>query len=168
MATTDTSARPFIVVGVDGSPASNQALRWARCLAAPLGARVDAVAVWHVPAGSGAVAIPSEWDPEGDMHSVLTSAVRDVCGSDSPDGVRLVTLRGNAAQRLLEQGEGATMIILGSRGHGGFAGLLLGSVSAHVAEHAGCPVLVVHGDALPTSSESSESLAESLAESVTP
>lgn len=47
---------------------------------------------------------------------------------------------------LLEASEGALMLLVGSRGHGGFTGLVLGSVSANVAEHATCPVLVLHGD----------------------
>jgi nucleotide-binding universal stress UspA family protein len=142
--------RDVIVVGVDGSEPSRQALRWARRLAPPLDARIDAVAAWHLPAGYGGVAIPSGWDPEQDMRGVLESAVHDVYGPDLPEDVHLVVSNGNPAQRLLEHGRGATMIIVGSRGHGGFAGLLLGSVSAHVAEHASCPVLVVHGSEPPT------------------
>jgi nucleotide-binding universal stress UspA family protein len=51
-----------------------------------------------------------------------------------------------AAKVLLDVSQGAIMLVVGSRGHGGFAGLLLGSVSANVAEHAPCPVLVIHGD----------------------
>jgi nucleotide-binding universal stress UspA family protein len=56
---------------------------------------------------------------------------------------------GGAAKVLLEVSEGAAMVIVGSRGHGGFTGLLLGSVSANVAEHASCPVLIIHGDQAP-------------------
>ena len=56
---------------------------------------------------------------------------------------------GNAAKVLLEASEGARMLVVGSRGHGGFSGLLLGSVSAACAEHARCPVVVVHGDGPP-------------------
>jgi nucleotide-binding universal stress UspA family protein len=50
-----------------------------------------------------------------------------------------------AAKVLIDASQGATMLVVGSRGHGGFAGLLLGSVSANVAEHASCPVLIIHG-----------------------
>jgi nucleotide-binding universal stress UspA family protein len=52
---------------------------------------------------------------------------------------------GGAAKVLLDACDGAVMLVVGSRGHGGFAGLLLGSVSANVAEHASCPVFIVHG-----------------------
>ena len=63
--------------------------------------------------------------------------------------MQLVVREGGAAKVLLEASEGAVMLVVGSRGHGGFAGLLLGSVSANVAEHAGCPVFIVHGDQPP-------------------
>lgn len=149
MTTTGTATRPFIVVGIDGSDESKSALRWARYLAGQVGARIDAVTAWQIPAGSGAVAIPSEWDPEADMRAVLVSCVQEVFGDALTEGpgedVHLVMRRGNPAKKLLEQSRGATMIVVGSRGHGGFAGLLLGSVSSSVAAHAECPVLVVHG-----------------------
>jgi nucleotide-binding universal stress UspA family protein len=60
--------------------------------------------------------------------------------------MNLVVREGNPAHVLLESSAGAMMLVVGSRGRGGFAGLILGSVSAAVAEHASCPVLVVHGD----------------------
>lgn len=147
---TRNSQRAVIVVGIDGSEPSKQALRWARRLAPAFHANIDAVTVWHLPAGYGGVTLPGDWDPEQDMRGVLESAVHDVYGAaDLPEGVHLVVSRGNPAQQLLEHGRDAMMIIVGSRGHGGFAGLLLGSVSAHVAEHSSCPVLVVHGSELP-------------------
>ncbi|MDQ1560876.1 MAG: hypothetical protein QOE85_217, partial [Actinomycetota bacterium] len=55
-----------------------------------------------------------------------------------------VTFEGNADEILIEQSRGAEMLIVGSRGHGGIAGVLLGSVSAKCAEHAHCPVLIIH------------------------
>jgi nucleotide-binding universal stress UspA family protein len=140
---------PFVVVGIDGSEQSKQALRWARYLAASLHAQVKAVAVWHLPYGYGAVAIPAEWNPKHDMEQLLFGSVTDVVGSQLPDDLHLVIREGNPAKELLDAATGAALIVVGSRGHGGFAGMLLGSVSSHVAEHATCPVLVVHGDTQP-------------------
>jgi nucleotide-binding universal stress UspA family protein len=58
-------------------------------------------------------------------------------------------LEGGRAKGLLDARHGALRLIAGSRGHGGFAGLLLGSVSANVAEHASCLALIIHGDTPP-------------------
>jgi nucleotide-binding universal stress UspA family protein len=80
------------------------------------------------------------------MAKVLDDAVLAVFGDQLPEGLRLLVQEGGAAKVLLDAGEGAVMLVVGSRGHGGFAGLLLGSVSANVAEHASCPVFIVHGD----------------------
>lgn len=140
-----------IVVGVDGSPQSRAALRWASWLAANTGACIEAVAAWQFPVstGWGSAAVPMNFNPEQDMQKVLTETVDAIFGADRPAGLRLSVLEGHPARVLLERSAGALMLVVGSRGHGGFAGLLLGAVSAHVAEHAGCPVLVVHGDRLP-------------------
>jgi nucleotide-binding universal stress UspA family protein len=143
------SNSPFVVVGIDGSEESKHALRWARALAVPLRAQVKAVAVWHLPYGYGAIAIPADWNPKQDMEQVLLDAVTDVVGSQLPDDLHLVVREGNPSKELLDSATGAAMIVVGSRGHGGFAGMLLGSVSSHVAEHATCPVLVVHGATQP-------------------
>jgi len=140
---------PFVVVGIDGSEESQHALLWARALAVPLHAQVKAVAVWHLPYGYGAVAVPGDWNPKQDMEELLFETVTEVVGSQVPHDLHLVVREGNPAKELLDAAEGAAMIVVGSRGHGGFAGMLLGSVSSHVAEHATCPVLVVHGDLQP-------------------
>lgn len=138
-----------IVVGVDGSKPSQQALRWGARLAATFGAGLDAVTSWAYPAGYGWGSIPSDWDPAEDMQKVLDQTLQDVFGDHPPAGLRRLVREGGAAQVLLDASQGAIMLIVGSRGHGGFAGLLLGSVSANVAEHATCPVLVIHGDQPP-------------------
>jgi nucleotide-binding universal stress UspA family protein len=143
-----------VVVGVDGSEQSKQALRWAARFAASVDARLDAVAAWQYPTGFGWGAVPLEWSPGQDMEKVLTETVDEVFGSDRPAGMRLAVREGYAARVLLDESEGALMLVVGSRGRGGFTGLLLGSVSASVAEHAKCPVLVVHGDqTIPGASE---------------
>jgi nucleotide-binding universal stress UspA family protein len=133
-----------IVAGVDGSPHSQQALRWAAHLAAVLGARLDAVTAWEFPVMYG-WSVPSDWDPARDMEKVLDDTLRAVFGDQLPAGLRRQVREGGAAKVLIEASQGAIMLVVGSRGHGGFAGLLLGSVSANVAEHASCPVLIIHG-----------------------
>jgi nucleotide-binding universal stress UspA family protein len=144
-----TEKAPRIVVGVDGSPESRQALRWAARIAGPAGARLEAVNAWDYPATYGWAAWPAGWEPARDAHNALTGIVDEVFTQNPPKDLELIVREGGAARVLLEQAKGAMMLIVGSRGHGGFAGLLLGSVSANVAEHADCPVLVVHGDTLP-------------------
>jgi nucleotide-binding universal stress UspA family protein len=138
-----------IVVGVDGSAPSERALRWAASLAAAFGARLELVTAWDVPASYGFASVPPDWDPAGDMRKVLDETVRAVFGDQPPAGLQRQVREGGAAKVLIEASQGAIMVVVGSRGHGGFAGLLLGSVSANVAEHASCPVLVIHGDQLP-------------------
>ncbi len=135
-----------VVVGVDGSDHSRHALRWAAFLAGQLETSLAAVAAWDYPLTYGYAALPTEWDPAADMRTMLDEAVAAVFGPQPPPGLTRSVRRGGAAEVLLEASRRATMLVVGSRGHGGFAGLLLGSVSAHVAEHASCPVLIVHGD----------------------
>jgi len=145
-----------IVVGVDGSPESVQALKWAAALAPTLGTVITAVTAWHFETVVSPYAA-TEWDPEADALEVISDAVGEAFGEEPPEGLRTLCRRGNPAQVLIDAGRDARMIIVGSRGHGGFAGLLLGSVSQACVEHATCPVLVVHrgsvapatGDATP-------------------
>lgn len=138
-----------IVVGVDGSLPSQEALRWAAHFATIFGARLEAVTAWEYPASYGWAAIAPEWDPAQDMRKVLNDTMRAVFGDQPPQGVQLLVREGGAAKVLLDACKGAVMLVVGSRGHGGFSGLLLGSVSANVAEHAPCPVFIVHGGQLP-------------------
>ena len=145
----DNSGERRIVVGVDGSQHSEHALRWGAYLAAALQARLDAVAAWEYPPSFGWAAVAPEWDPAADMATILDDTVRAVFGAEPPPGLQRLVREGGAAAVLLSECEGATMLVVGSRGHGGFAGLLLGSVSAKVAEHTSCPVLIIHGDQLP-------------------
>ena len=132
-----------IVVGVDGSPESIQALKWAAALAPTLDAGITAIAAWHLETTFSAYAA-TEWDPEADAKQVLMDALAEAFGGHLPEGLRGECCRGQSAQVLIEQGKEARLLIVGSRGRGGFAGLLLGSVSQACVEHATCPVLVVH------------------------
>lgn len=139
-----------VVVGVDGSEPSRHALRWARFLARASASTLEVVAAWqrYTPYGwygAGSVAMPPD-NPADDTQKAVTATIEEVFGDERPAGFRLTVRAGHAAQVLLEVSEGAWMLVVGSRGHGGFTGLLLGSVSAGCAEHATCPVLVCHGD----------------------
>jgi nucleotide-binding universal stress UspA family protein len=144
-----TSSGDRVVVGVDGSEPSQQALRWGLFLAQATGATIDAVIAWMIPTFAGAGVWPPEWNPEQDAADALHGTVTEVLGEHPPVPVREIVTEGGAAQVLLEASKGARVLVVGSRGHGGFAGLLLGSVSTACAEHAPGAVLVVHGETPP-------------------
>ncbi|MEA5453228.1 universal stress protein [Sinomonas sp. JGH33] len=135
-----------IVVGVDGSPLSIEALRWARRLAPSVGGPITALSAWQYPATWAMGAYPTlDWSPEADAKEALERALQEAFGADRPAGLTAEAVAGSAAHVLVEKSRKATLLIVGSRGLGGFMGLLLGSVSAACAEHAVCPVLVLHG-----------------------
>ncbi len=138
-----------VVVGVDGSEQSCTALRWGQAIAKATGSRLDAVIAWNYNSGYGAGYLPTDVNPSDDADKVLTQTVDAVFGAGRPETMRLAVCEGQPASVLLGESEGAQMLVVGSRGHGGFMGLLLGSVSASVAEHATCPVLVLHGNEPP-------------------
>jgi nucleotide-binding universal stress UspA family protein len=138
--------RPRIVVGVDGSEQSKEALRWAARIAAAEDATIDAVTVWQFPNSAGWSAVPNDFSPKAEMEKLLTQSVDDVFGAERPTGIRLRVFEGDTTHLLMNLSKDALMVVVGSRGHGGFAGLLLGSVSMKLAELSSCPVLVVHGD----------------------
>jgi nucleotide-binding universal stress UspA family protein len=135
-----------IVVGVDGSASSKAALRWAALLATATGAIIEAIIVWEFPQTYGGPVALDDWHPDLDAGEVLQQTVDEVFGAQRPPGLQTTVARGHARDVLLSASDDAEMLVVGSRGHGGFAGLLLGSVSAACAEHAHCPVLVAHGD----------------------
>ena len=78
-------------------------------------------------------------------REVLDGAIHDAFGDQTPAGLERTVTPGSPARALIGMSENCGMLVLGSHGHGGFAGLLLGSVSAACAAHARCPVLIVHG-----------------------
>ena len=131
-----------IVVGVDGSHSSIEALRVAVRTAQAFGTSLEAVATWTYPVGAE-VALLSGWSPEEDAQEILEAVAEQVFGGDRPPWFSAKAQSGLAARVLIEESVGAQMLILGSRGRGGFVGLLLGSVSAACAQHAHCPVLIV-------------------------
>ncbi|MET9730224.1 universal stress protein [Streptomyces sp. NPDC006458] len=135
---------PRVVVGVDGSPSSGTALRWAVRYAGLAGATVDAVAAWDLPGAHTWSAPAVDVDVDEDIaRQALAQELRDVLGDESAASVRALVVRGNPVDVLLRAAEGAEVLVVGSRGRGGFARALLGSVSQHLAQHARCPVVIV-------------------------
>jgi nucleotide-binding universal stress UspA family protein len=145
-----------IVVGVDGSPCSQIALSWAARLAAAETRQIDVVAAWEYPANYGWTTLPEDETLKEAMEKTATDVVDAVFGPQRPAGLRVILHEAHPAEALIRHSAGAYMVVVGSRGHGGFAGLLLGSVSARVAERAKCPVLVVHEPRLTSPEERPE------------
>jgi nucleotide-binding universal stress UspA family protein len=143
-------AAPRIVVGVDGSPASLDALRWAVAQAELTGASVQAVQAWQYPAvvtgyAWAPVAMIEAADLQEAGQKAVKAAVRSVVDPASDVPVTTLVRAGHAAHVLLDVSDGADLLVVGSRGHGGFSGALLGSVSQHCVQHARCPVVVIRG-----------------------
>ena len=135
-----------IVVGVDGSAWSKAALAWAVRQAELTGAVVEAVTAWELPATSGL-----------DPHLYLdypAAAAKMLAGAIAGAGGRATVhpqvIPGHPAEVLVGASAGAELLVVGSRGHGGFLGALLGSVSLHCLHHAHCPVVVVRGSTADT------------------
>ncbi|GIE05693.1 universal stress protein [Paractinoplanes durhamensis] len=134
-----------IIVGVDGSAPAKAALRWAIGQARLTGARLRAIIAWEVPVYHSWGLIPYE-DFGAAAGKLLTESVQEALGLVSPpDAVVETVLPGHAAQVLIDASAHAALLVVGSRGHGAFAGTLLGSVSQLCVQHAHCPVVVVRG-----------------------
>jgi nucleotide-binding universal stress UspA family protein len=140
--------RPRVVIGVDGSDSSHTALRWAAREASTLGARLDVVHAWRVPFPTYADGGPRDPTPFRKAAQATLDQVKswldelDDLDGGSPD-VHLDLVEHNAASAVLEAAAGAELLVVGSRGRGGFKELLLGSVSRRCVQLATGPVAVV-------------------------
>ncbi len=131
-------------MGVDGSDCSKDALRWAARQAELTDATVAAIIAWRFPAYYGWAPLDQEdLGFPGLAEQALARAVDEVFGPDHPDWLQTRVVEGHAAQVLVMASADADLLVVGSRGHGGFAGLLLGSVSTYCLHHARCPVAVI-------------------------
>lgn len=136
-----------VLVGVDGSRGSRKALTWAAAEAAEHGADLVVLNVWEPvllpPVGSGSV--PPDDVPDLSQRAAddLVKIIKEELGDDPPVVAQPRVKEGRPAEVLIEQSAAADLLVVGTRGHGGFAGLVLGSVSQHVAAYAQCPVTVV-------------------------
>jgi nucleotide-binding universal stress UspA family protein len=152
----NSETRGTIVGGVDGSAGARHALRWATAEARLRGSRLLVVHAWRfgytgVPGGGyGYLDGPLEIFPGGglsDMHRAAEELLEEeTAGLDAEaEGIEIErrVVEGGAAEVLVEAAAEGDLLVVGSRGHGGFAGLLLGSVSQQCAHHAHCPVVIV-------------------------
>lgn len=137
---------PRLVVGVDGSDGGSTALHWALAEAELRRADLDVVHVWTAPFVYGPLGMygypldPAEFEQAA--KELVTRLLEDAGVADRA-GVRPLVVEGRAASVLLEAARDADLLIVGSRGLGGFAGLALGSISQQCVHHAPCPVVVV-------------------------
>lgn len=133
-----------IVVGVDGSQQATRALRWAVDHAGPDDTLIVTYA-WHVPPAETLEAPTfNPADIEVEARKLVRDVIDEVVGdrTDAP-AVETVIEHGHSGRVLIDASDKADLLVVGSRGHGGFVGLLLGSVSTYVVHHARCPVVVV-------------------------
>jgi nucleotide-binding universal stress UspA family protein len=144
--TTET-VQTHIVVGTDGSDGSLHAVRVAADEARRRGGSLEVICAWH-PGVAGSLPAFGVGTPVAETLDELTAALRDTLVAEGlgPDGdvpVVASVVTGHAAEVLVDASRNAALIVVGTRGRGGFAGLVLGSVSHQVAAHAHCPVMVV-------------------------
>jgi nucleotide-binding universal stress UspA family protein len=141
----------MIVVGVDGSECSRAALRFALEEARIRQAKLRIIVAWHVPL----VAYGAGWAPPPPglaedsntaANDILEEALQIAKKENASVEIESVVREGQSAQILVEEAKTAELLVIGSRGRGGFRDLLLGSVSQQCAHHAHCPVTIIHSD----------------------
>jgi nucleotide-binding universal stress UspA family protein len=139
-----------IVVGVDGSAASKRALSWAFDEARLRGTSLAAIHAWTRPIPSaagfpGGLVVPIDESTVEALQESAQEVLQRVVSEVQTEGVEVEqrVVEGSAAGALIEAADGAELLVVGSRGHGGFAGLLLGSVSQQCAHYANCPVVII-------------------------
>lgn len=140
---------PGIIVGIDGSHHSTRALEWALKEAALQHTPLTVLTVHSVPAspwtGNPVVMGGDSEDREKLLHAAeeLTREVTGKLGEARPESITVRAITGYPARELIDESKHADLVVVGSRGAGGFAKLMVGSISSQVVEHAHCPVVVV-------------------------
>jgi nucleotide-binding universal stress UspA family protein len=147
-----------VIVGIDGSAGASEALRWAAAEARLRKTRLRLVHAWTLGYGGmaggggfGYLGGAMYTDPGGslsELHKAAEEALERTVSAIAPEleglEIERVVVEGGAAEALLAAAGKGDLLVVGSRGHGGFAGLLLGSISQQCAHHAPCPVVIVH------------------------
>ena len=129
-----------VVVGVDGSKSSVAALRGAAQIASHFDATLVALVAWQMPPFEGTY--PIGYSPEGDAQRILEEAEAGAFEGTLPERYERSFVGQPPVAALIEASRDADLVVVGTRGHGGVVGMLLGSVSAAVAQYAHCPVLI--------------------------
>ncbi len=143
MTAAPSSGEGRIVVGYDGSDSSVAALSWAARQATLTGSTLEIVMTWEWPPSYGwSVPVPDDFDPESDIENALDAVVAQVLADHPGLQVNPRVVSGHPAPILVEASKGAELLVVGSRGHGEFVGMLIGSVSSFCATNAHSPVLV--------------------------
>lgn len=136
-----------IVVGVDGSEASIRALEWAIAEARIRDDELEVVHAWQIPIPAmtmeGAVSPAVNVDLRAEAEQAVARSVKSAFAGDPDVPVTISTPNAPAGSALIDASKGADLLVVASRGHGGFVGLLLGSVGQQCAQHAHCPTVVV-------------------------
>jgi nucleotide-binding universal stress UspA family protein len=135
------ATRSVIVVGIDGSDNSVDALRWALQQAQLTGTAVRAVASWRWP--NYVTRVPPGVDLEAETAQTLADAVEQVARDFPGVDVAQHVVKGPAGPALLAQSDGAMLLVVGAQGRAAFPGMLLGSVAEYCVRNGPCPVVVV-------------------------
>ncbi len=131
-----------IVVGIDGSDGSYQALEWAATYAAETGRSILAICAWEYPASYGFYVGEGVWDLGATSRVMAEEQVAKAQEQHPAARSDRKVVEGHPGQALVEASEGASLLVVGCRGRGGFIGMLVGSTSTHCVHAAACPVLV--------------------------
>jgi nucleotide-binding universal stress UspA family protein len=153
-------SKPFIVVGVDGSESSIDALRWAAAQAKLTNCALRIVSTWQWPAS---FLFAPEWplkaDPNEQAKRALSEVIENVLGSDPGIEIQQFVFEGHPVPLLVDFAAKAELLVVGCRGRGTFKGMVLGSVSQHCLTHAKCPVVVMRHSLVPSAAISGEKAA---------
>jgi nucleotide-binding universal stress UspA family protein len=130
-----------IVVGFDGSAESQSALEWAARQAELTGLSLEIVAAWEWPSSLGWAPMPG-YDPVAETKKLLEPILVSLRASRPKISVGWKVVQGHPALVLVTESRGAELLVVGSRGHGEFVGMLIGSTSEYCVANAACPVVV--------------------------
>jgi nucleotide-binding universal stress UspA family protein len=134
---------PKVIMGFDGSEPSVEALRWAARQADSTGSLLEVIMAWEWPASYGwSFSLPESYSPDDEAQSVLDVAAERLRGDHPRLKVQTTAIEGRPGPTLVAASHDADLLVVGSRGHGSFSGMLLGSVSQYCVAHAACPVVV--------------------------